>query len=125
MFFFFCFVVFPEGFYKTKKSFEKTTNTKENQRTPTKKQTTLGKTNNTKFLKVSDSPLDMGLFFVCFLVFPKVFTKPTNYSRKPQIPKTTKENQQNIRTNKTTTKLLRVSASPLDMVLFFCLFGVP
>ena len=92
--------------WKNKKSFEKTKNTKENQtyqrkpKIPKQTKKTLGKTTTTKFLKVSDSPLDMISFFVVVLVFPKVFTKPTNPPRKPNIQKKTKENQTNIRENK-------------------------
>ena len=75
------FVVFPKVFKQPKKPSGK----------PIKK----------KFLKVSDSPLDMGFVFL-FLVFPKVFTKPTNPSRKPQIPKKTKENQKTFEKTKNT-----------------------
>ena len=42
-------------------------------------------------------------WFLCFLVFPKVFSKPKNPSRKPTIQKKTKENQRkpkNIRKNR-------------------------
>ena len=90
LFLFVVFVGFPEGFYKTKKTLGKTKNTKENQRKPKK---TSGKPKKTKCLKVSDPPLDMGLVLVVFLVFPKVFTKPTKPSRKPKIPKKTKQNK--------------------------------
>ena len=83
-----CFFGFPEGFYRTKK------NLRENQkykRQPKKTKKTSGKTKKTKSLKVSDPPLDIGLFV--FLVAPKVFTKPKKLSGKPKIQKTTKENQ--------------------------------
>ena len=97
MLLFFCFFGFPEGFYKTKTTFEKTNNTKENQR---KQKKPSGKQTKTKCLKVSDPPLDMVFLFVV-LVFQKVFTKPKQPSRKPTIPKTTKENKQNLRENQT------------------------
>ena len=41
----------------------------------------------------------MGLVLFGFLVFPKVFRKPKKPSGKPNIPKTTKENQTNLREN--------------------------
>ena len=87
VFFVFVFFGFPEGFYKTNKSFEKTKNTKENQRKPKKTNKTLGKTKKTKCLKVSDSPLDM--FFVFCFGFPDGF-----YKTKKSLEKTknTKEN---------------------------------
>ena len=64
------FLSFPEGFWKTqllrkpkiqKKTKETTKNFRGNQKT--------------KFLKVSDPPLDMDLFCLLLLVFPKVFKK--------------------------------------------------
>ena len=61
--------------------------------------------------------------FKCFrptlgyvLVFPKVFTKPNNHSRKRQILKKTKDNQTNFGKSQK-TKLLKVSGPPLDMGL--------
>ena len=38
-------------------------------------------------------------FLFVFLVFPKVFRTPKKPSGKPTIPKTTKENQTNLRDN--------------------------
>ena len=86
--------------YKRKPEIQKKTrnqkNHRENQkykRKPKKTKQALGKTQKkTKFLKVSDPPLDMGLFFV-FLVIPKVFTKQNSfrenqkYKRKPKKTK--------------------------------------
>ena len=44
----------------------------------------------------------MFLFFFVLLVFPKVFTTQNKHSRKPNIPKKTKENPNNLRENQTT-----------------------
>ena len=89
-------------FWFCRRFLENQTNIRENQkyqRKPTTTKLIFGKTKQPKFLKVSDPPLDMGLVLFVFLVFPKVFTKPTNPSRKPKIQKKTKENQTNIRNN--------------------------
>ena len=84
---FFLFVWFPRRFSKNNK------NLRENQkykRKPKKPQKHFREnTKTTQFLKVSDPPLDMGLFFLLFLVSPEIFTKP-KLLRKPQ---NTKENQ--------------------------------
>ena len=73
------------------------------QRKPKTTKNTFGKTKKTKFLKVSDPPLDMGLVLFGFLVFPKVFRKPKKPSGKPKIPKKTKENQKYFRENQKIT----------------------
>ena len=117
--FFFVVLGFPEGFYNTQKAFEKT---KENQRKPKKTPNTLGKTNKTKFLKVSDPPLDMVLFFEVFL---KVFRKSKQkLLRKSKIPKKTKETQTYFLENQQNTQFLQVADPPLDM-FFFVVFGFP
>ena len=69
------------------------------QRKPKNTNQSFGKCKQTKFLQVSDAPLDMGLVLLVFLVFPKSFRKPTKPSGKPQIPKKTKENQNKLREN--------------------------
>ena len=104
---------FPEGFYQTKNTFEKT-------KIPKKTKTTLGKTKKNIILKVSDPPLDMGLFVV-LCVFPKVFYKTKKPSRKPQKPKKpkkTKENQQNLQKNQKTS-FQRFQTHPWIWVWFF------
>ena len=97
---FFVFFGFPEGVYKTKQTFEKTKNTKENQKTllEIKKKTTL--------LKVSDPRLDVGLFFLFFwlsLMFCW-FCKNLRENRK----------------NKKQKKYPRVGLKPLKTLLFCC-----
>ena len=67
-FFCFCFFCFPEGFSKTKTTFGKPKDTKENQRKPKKP----SPNQKTKLLKVSDPPLDMDLFFL-FVRFSRRF----------------------------------------------------
>ena len=64
----FGFSVFPKVFRKPKKPSGKS----KNQGKQKKTNNTFGKTKKTKFLKVSDPPLDMGLVLFGFLVFPKV-----------------------------------------------------
>ena len=119
----FGFLVFPKVFTKPKKPSRKPKipkKTKENQ-------TNIRKNKQNKVFKGFRLTLGYGFVFFVFLVFPKVFTKPTNPSRKPKIQKKTKENQTNIRKHKKNNKLLKVSASPLDMgfVFFLCFFGFP
>ena len=78
---FFVCLVFPKVFTKPTKTFEKTKNTNENQRNTTKH---VGKTKQTKLLKVSDPPLDM------FFGFPEGFYKSKKTFEKT---KNTKDNQ--------------------------------
>ena len=68
----------------------------------------------------------MGLFvvFVVFVFSRRFFTKPTNPSRKPKMPKTTKEDKKHIRNNQK-KQFLKVSDSPLDMGLVFLVSGFP
>ena len=66
----------------------------------------------------------MGLFVFVLLVFPKVFTKPKNPSRKPKIQKKNQRKPKNIRNNQK-PKFLKVSASPLDMGFVFLFLGFP
>ena len=54
-----------------------------------------------------------------FLVFPKVFGKPTKHSGKPKIPKETKENQKNLRENQT-NKVFKGFRPTIGYVLFGC-----
>ena len=84
----FCVVGFPEGFYKANKTFEKTNNTKDNQRTP---KNNIRKNQKTKFFKVSDPPLNMGLFVFVFVGFPEGFYKTKKPSIKPNIQTKTNE----------------------------------
>ena len=66
---FFCFLVFPKVFRKPKKHSRKPKipkKTKENQKN-------LRENQKTKCLKVSDPPLDMGSFFLLFLLFSRRF----------------------------------------------------
>ena len=53
-------------------------------------------------------------FFGGVFVFPNVFRKQTNHSRKPTIQKKTKENKTNLLENQK-TKFLKVSDTPLDI----------
>ena len=82
------------------------------------------KPKTTKFVNVSDPPLDMGLLLLFFLVFPKVFTKPNNHSRKSNIQKKTNENQQNIRKNQQNKvcKCFRPTLGYVFLFLFFLVF---
>ena len=83
------------------------------QRKPKKTNKTLGKTKQTKFLKVSDPPLDMGLFFLFFwfsrrfLQNQKILRENQKYQRKPKKTKKT--------LGKTTKK--HSSEKPLPQVL--------
>ena len=88
--------------------------TKENQKNIRKNQ-------KNKAFKGFRPTLGYGFGFFVLLVSPKVFTKPKNPSRKPKIPKKTKENQKTLGKNKK-TKCLKVSDPPLDMGLFFLFF---
>ena len=95
---FFClFFGFPEGFYKTNKTFEKTTNTfGKTKETKTK---TFGKTKQTKLLKVSYPPLDM------FFGFPEGFCK-------------TKKTFEKTNKHKKTNPYPRVGLKPLKTLFF-------
>ena len=96
----FCFVCFPEGFYKTKKHSRKPKILKKTKEHTTKP---LGKyKKNNKFLKVSNPPLDMGLFLL-FCWFSRRFL----------------QNQKNIRASR------RFQTHPWIWVLFLCFFGFP
>ena len=99
-----CFVFgFPEVFFGFLKTLGKTKHTKETKRKQkpsgkpqihkktNKNQTNLRENQTTKFLKVSDPPLDMGLVLFGLLVVPKVFRKPKKKSGKPKIQKKTKK----------------------------------
>ena len=97
---------FPEGFYKTKKTFWKPKNIKENQKKPSGKP-------KKKCLNVSDPPLDVGLFFLFFFVFLEClfgFVKTFGNSK-----------------NKTKKTYPRVCLKHLEFFLFyrrFCLFSL-
>ena len=98
----FVFLVFPKVFRKPKKpsgkpnipkktkenkqTFRKTNNTKENQR----KQTNLREHQQQLFLKVSDPPLDMGLFVLLLWFSLRFFYKTKQYFEKTT---NTKENK--------------------------------
>ena len=87
---FFCFL-FSEGFYQTKKSFEKTKNTKEKQRN----QQTLGKTENKVF---KGFRFTLGYVFFVFW-FSRRFLQNQKTFRENHIQQKTKENQKHIRNN--------------------------
>ena len=71
--------------------------------------------------------LTLGYGFGCFccLVFPKVFTKPKNHSRKSKILKKTKENQKNIRKYKKNNVFKGFSPTLGYGFVFFSFFGFP
>ena len=54
--------------------------------------------------------------WICFSVFPKVFTKPSKLLRKSKMPEKTKENKKHQETSR--NKFLKVLDSPLDVVFF-------
>ena len=113
-------MVFPKVFTKPKNPSRKPKipkKTKENQKNIRKNQ-------KNKVFKGFRLTLGYGFGFFVFLVFPKVFTKPKNPSRKPKIPKKTKENQKTLGKTKK-TKFLKVSDPPLDMVCFFVFLVFP
>ena len=88
----FLFLLVFRRFLQNQKNLRENQKYKENQRKPQN----LRKNKKNKVFK--GFRLTLGYGFV-FAVFPQVFTKPTNPSRKPTIPKKTKEYQQNIRKN--------------------------
>ena len=104
---------FPEGFYKTKNTFEKTKNTKT---TNDNQKQSSGKPTKTMFLKVSDPPLDMGLFLLLFC-FPEGFYKTKHLFEKTT---NTKENQrkQNKLSGKPTNILFKGFRPTLGYVFF-------
>ena len=87
---FFCLFVFPEGLKKNNKNLRENQKYKRKPKKPKKTKTTFGKTQKNKFLKVSDPPLDMGLFLL-FVWFPRRFSKNHKLSK----TKNPKENQRN------------------------------
>ena len=106
------------GFCLSSRRFlERKQHIRENQKYQRKPNKNFGKTKKTKFLKVSDPPLDMGLVLFGLLVFPTVFRKPKKRSGKPKIQKNTKENPKNLRENQR-NNVLKVSEPSLDMGLF-------
>ena len=66
----------------------------------------------------------MRFFFVfVFFVFPMVFTKPTNHSRKTKITKENQNKTKNIRNNPKTIKGFRLTLGyGFDL---FCFVGFP
>ena len=95
MFFFVLFFWFSRRFLENPKSLRENQKYK---RKP-KKIKTFGKTKTTKFLKVSDPPLDMGLFFLFLLVFPEGFYKAQTTFDKTQHTKENQRNQKSLREN--------------------------
>ena len=111
--FVFCFVGFPEGFLQNQQ------NLRENQkytRKPKKTPKTLGQNQNNKVFKGFRLTLGYGFVFLFWGVFPKVFTKPTNPSRKPKIQK--KTNKSFGKTKKTKQTYPRVGLKPLTTLCF-------
>ena len=118
------FVGFPDGFYKTNKSFENTNNTKENP--PTKKTNIMFITNNNKVFKGFRLTLGYG-FVCCFCVFwfSLWFLQNQKVLRENQkCKRTPKKTKQTLGNTTQTTKCLKVSDPPLDMFLFVWLFLV-
>ena len=103
---------FPERVLENKKTtFGKTKHTKEHQRQPKEPS---GKPTKTKFLKVSDPPLDMYFFW-----FSRTFLENKKQpSGKPKTnkPKNLRENQ----TNKTEKTYPRVDMKPLKTLFIVC-----
>ena len=110
---------FPECCFGFLKTFGKTNNTKENQRKPKKPSGNTQK--QTKCLKVSDAPLDMGLVLFCCLAFPKVFRKQKNLRENQKNKENQKKNREN-QTNKVFKGFRPTLGYGFGLV---CFFGFP